>query len=146
MLKIAKILAAQVSAQLFKNNCGASAIISEIIALQVPTSANRPVIAPTSFIFNICFCSASNPHFHFLFLQQPKKVFACSSLALYFASFCTALDNCFFTLFARLLFTLALNHMLFSFLLLVVWAVRCILTRKDFAVFLFYFYFWKTCG
>ena len=33
-LKIAKILAAQASAQSFKNNCGASAIASEIIAPQ----------------------------------------------------------------------------------------------------------------
>ena len=38
MLKIAKILAAQASAQPFKNNCGTSAIASKIVAPQVPTS------------------------------------------------------------------------------------------------------------
>ena len=51
------------------------------------------VIATSSFPFPICLCLALNPHLHFLFLQQPKKAFACSSFALYFASFCTTL-NC----------------------------------------------------
>ena len=37
-LKIAKILANQASAQPFKNNYGASAIASKIVAPQVPTS------------------------------------------------------------------------------------------------------------
>ena len=37
-LKIAKILAAQASAQSFENNCGASAIAGEIVALQEPIS------------------------------------------------------------------------------------------------------------
>ena len=37
-LKIAQILAAQASAQTFKNSCGASAIASEIVAAQVPSS------------------------------------------------------------------------------------------------------------
>ena len=36
-LKIAKILAAQVSAQPFEYNCGASTIATEIVAAQVPT-------------------------------------------------------------------------------------------------------------
>ena len=49
-LKVAKILAAQASAQPFKNHCGASPIAREIVApqafaaitaAQVPTSANK---------------------------------------------------------------------------------------------------------
>ena len=40
-LKIAKILAAQASAESFKSSCGASAITSKIVALQVPTSVEQ---------------------------------------------------------------------------------------------------------
>ena len=82
------------------------------ITLEGTLPLDRGVIAPTSFIFIICPCLASNPYLN-LFLQQPEKEFARRSFVLYFALFRTTLDNYFFTLFGRLQFTLAPNHMMF---------------------------------
>ena len=49
------------------------------------------IISPSSFVFIISLSWASKAHLYFLFLRQPKKAFACSSITLYFALFCTAL-------------------------------------------------------
>ena len=87
------------------------------------------------------------PTFTFLiFAAAKKKSVACSSFALYFASFWTALDNYCFTLFAQLLFTLAPNHNVVLILDFDCLAVGRILAREDFAVFLLYFFFWEIFG